>query len=508
MKHISRKYFYLIVLGVITLMVAVYSPLNPLTQKAITTDQAVFFTIAKGLLEGKLAYVDFFDHKGVLLYMILAAGLWVSKSLIGNFVIELVVIFSSAFFMYKIARLFADEWMSLFAVFVVFASDITLFTSSNSEEYIFPLLCASVYLFLLQLRDGIRLRQVFFIGACGMLVFFIKYNYCLIWAALGILLFIYMLLKRSGFLQVARMCLSFGGGMLAATLPFAVYLLATDSFGAFMDVYVLYSLHYAEFTGISERLNCIRFLLDTPINVFYYAAILMCVVLVIGIFTKKKSLELGMKQKKIEMLFYFMVLSMAGLAVTSSPGQSWYYYKQATMVIYVVPLAVFMKVACQWLVRVISEKTGKHVKRVTVLVSGAMALLVLFSIRSRLTPEQYKMNADARFASAMTICNLIDEYCGEDDTMISFSNDCTMYFYSDCETASRIFFPSATIVEDALIDELMQDLEENEPKVITYQCDWEAGLTERMKEEAKDFTEKKYSLLYEDEYRSMYLRNN
>ncbi len=58
-----------------------------------------------------------------------------------------------------------------------------------------------------------------------------------------------------------------------------------------------------------------------------------------------------------------------------------------------------------------------------------------------------------------------------------------------------------------MIDELMGDLEKNEPKIITYQCDWEAGLTERMKEEARSFTEKYYSLLYEDEYRSVYLKN-
>ena len=58
-----------------------------------------------------------------------------------------------------------------------------------------------------------------------------------------------------------------------------------------------------------------------------------------------------------------------------------------------------------------------------------------------------------------------------------------------------------------LDDELMQDLEHNEPKIITFQCDWEAGLTERMKEEARAFTEANYSLLYKDEYRSAYLRN-
>lgn len=526
MRATLRKYDDLIVLCAITLVVAVYSPLNPLTVKGITTDQAVFFTIAKGILNGKLAYVDFFDHKGILLYLILAAGLWFSESLIGNFVIEWIVIFLSAFFMYRIARLFAGKWISLLAVAVVFASDITLFTSSNSEEYIFPILCISVYLFLLQIRNKIKLYQVFLIGAGGMLVFFIKYNYCLIWAALGILLFLSMLLKRSRFVEIVKMCLAFGGGMLAATIPFALYLFATGSFGAFMDTYVLYSLHYAEFTGAAARVNCIRFLLDTPVSVFFYAAALLCVVLVIYIWFKKESPLPEIDKKQAEMSVYFMILSAAILVVTSSPGQSWYYYKQATMLIYIVPLALIVNVIYGWVCRklpgekISSEKApdenlpdgktqeGKtRGKRLYSLIcGGVLTLLVLFSIRNRLTPEQYRIVQDERFVGAMKMCELIDEYCGGEDTMISFSNDCTMYFYSDCETASRIFFPSATIVEDELIDELMGDLERNKPKIITYQRDWEAGLSERMKEEACSFTEADYSLVYEDEYRSMYLR--
>ncbi len=507
MREVLRKYYYLIVLCAITFVVAIYSPLNPLTVKGITTDQAVFFTIAKGLLNGKLAYVDFFDHKGVLLYMILAAGLWFSENLIGNFVIELAVIFLSAFFMYQIARMFANEWISLLAVFTVFASDITLFTSSNSEEYMFPILCVSVYLFLLQIRDGIKKYQVFLIGAGGMLVFFIKYNYCLIWAALGIFLFLHMVLKRSRWHEIIKMCLAFGGGMLAATVPFLLYLFASGSFEAFMDTYVLYSLHYAEFTGVPERVNCIRFLLNTPISIFFYAAVFVCVLLIIYFGVKKKNSLLGVERRQTEMSVWFLLLSAAILVVTSSPGQSWYYYKQATMIIYVVPLALIVSMAYRWMCGQLSDRKWIHKKQQAFVCGSILTLLVLFSIRSRLTPERYIIVPDARFAGALTICELIEEYCDEDDTMISFANDCTMYFYSDCEAASRIFFPSATIVEDELIDELMQDLEHNEPKIITFQCDWEAGLTERMKEEARAFTEANYSLLYKDEYRSAYLRN-
>jgi hypothetical protein len=489
----------------LTAVIAMYSPLNPIWGKGLTTDQAVFYTIAKGLLEGKLAYVDFFDHKGSFLYLLLAAGLALGKLLggllLGNFLLELLVIFVSASFMYKIARLFAGEWLSFLTVACIFLSDITLFTTSNSEEYMFPLLCISVYLFLLQIRQegNVSNPQVFVIGLCGMLVFFIKYNYSLIWAAMGVLLLLCMGLWRRSFRQIVGMCISFGLGMLAVALPFGIYLLATNSFAAFMDTYVLYSLHYAEYTGLTERLNCMAFLLDTPLCRGLIIAVILWLVLLFG----KKKNQIPMKEMGI-----FLVLAAVVVVTTASPGQSWYYYKQATMVIYTVPIAFLgqflLSLAGNGESSPIDElKAEKSYKFILeILVSVGLAVVLLWGTNR----EDFHLKTDDRLESAQTISQIIRDNCGEGDTMISFSNDCTMYFYSDCPVASRIFFPSAAIVEEDLLDELMGDLEEKQPRILTFQNDWQAGLSGQMIQEVEDFTEENYSLIYQDKYRDVYQR--
>jgi len=496
-KNAIKNHYHLCVLGLITLLVATYSPLNPLFEKAITTDQAVFFTIAEGLLDGKLAYVDFFDHKGPLLYMILALGLVFPGEMIGNFMIEIGVIFVSALFLYKIANLFAARWISLLSVLIIFCSDITLYTTANSEEYIFPLICISTYLFLLQLKNGIDRRQVLIIGFCGMLVFFLKFNYCLIWASLGILLFIWMLLQKKHKLDIVKMCVAFFAGMILAVVPFAIYLFATGSFDEFLEVYVLYSLNYAEFTGIDARINCIKFLLDTPISIFFYISLFVLLLYLIYRSVTKKESFLEMRQEQFVLAIYFCVFSLAVLGVTASPGQSWYYYKQGAIIIFIVPIALVMNM----LFELLSIKLNKVICAVIVVIA------FVASIHTRLTPSWYKITTDYRFASAMTICDIINQNCTEDDNMISFTNDCTMYFYSDCEPASRIFFPSAAVVNEGLFDELMSDLNRNKPKIITMQSDWKAGLSERMQEETRAFISASYILIYEDEFRTVYLRD-
>ncbi len=49
--------------------------LNPFTLYS-GYDQAIFEQMGLGMLQGRIPYVDLFDHKGFLLYAINAAGLW------------------------------------------------------------------------------------------------------------------------------------------------------------------------------------------------------------------------------------------------------------------------------------------------------------------------------------------------------------------------------------------------------------------------------------------------
>ena len=59
-------------------------------------DQSIFEQVGLGMLQGRIPYVDLFDHKGFLLYVINAIGLWISPGHLGIYILlSLYLIFPS-----------------------------------------------------------------------------------------------------------------------------------------------------------------------------------------------------------------------------------------------------------------------------------------------------------------------------------------------------------------------------------------------------------------------------
>lgn len=50
-------------------------------------DQSIFEQVGLGMLQGRIPYVDLFDHKGFLLYVINAIGLWISPGHLGIYIL-------------------------------------------------------------------------------------------------------------------------------------------------------------------------------------------------------------------------------------------------------------------------------------------------------------------------------------------------------------------------------------------------------------------------------------
>ena len=68
-------------------------------------DSSVFYTIGRGIAQGKAAYKDMFDHKGLYLYLLNALGVLISDwHMLGLWLVETLFVLADCFLIFRIAR--------------------------------------------------------------------------------------------------------------------------------------------------------------------------------------------------------------------------------------------------------------------------------------------------------------------------------------------------------------------------------------------------------------------
>lgn len=76
-------------------------------------DPNIYFSIGKGVFNGKIPYKDLFDHKGPLIFLIYGIGYLISNmTLSGIFLIQVCLWTVSMIYAYKLSMLFLDRTFS------------------------------------------------------------------------------------------------------------------------------------------------------------------------------------------------------------------------------------------------------------------------------------------------------------------------------------------------------------------------------------------------------------
>ena len=103
-KNIKKKYkkvIFCFILALVSLLIcSESSPLYPLND---WFDANIYFTVGKGMVNGFVPYLDLFDHKGPIIYLIYGIGSLISSSsFIGVFILEVISFTIFLYYIYKI----------------------------------------------------------------------------------------------------------------------------------------------------------------------------------------------------------------------------------------------------------------------------------------------------------------------------------------------------------------------------------------------------------------------
>lgn len=226
------------------LFVTLMSTTSPLYLFHDSTDANWFFTMGKGMVNGKVLYRDLFDHKGPLLYALHAVGYLLSPTdFHGVWMIQIVFFAAFLYVSYYILRLYlsqAASYCGLIFTAAAAASAKAYAGGDTAEELCLPLLAVGVYVTLRHFArtDGKPVAARVLLG-CGVLagcVLWIKYTMLGIYFIMMAALFFERLLRRD-WRRAFTSCAWFLLGMLLATLPWVVYFAVNGALGSWWEVY-------------------------------------------------------------------------------------------------------------------------------------------------------------------------------------------------------------------------------------------------------------------------------
>ncbi|HOV69672.1 MAG TPA: hypothetical protein PLZ84_05060 [Clostridia bacterium] len=254
-KQVPVEFIYCLGIALIFLLICTKSsPLYPFND---WNDSNAFFTMGKGMMNGKVLYRDLFEQKGPLLYFIHGLAYLISpRSFLGVFVFETLSFAVFLFFAHKIINLYLNRNYSFFILPV--ASYIILITQSfhfgdSAEEFGLPFAMMSMYLILKYFRgiypNPMPAKWLLASGAAAGCVAMIKYTFIGFWFGWMLVLAIaYLINKR--FLEVIKASGLFLAGIAAAVLPWLIYFIVNAALDDFIHCY--FTVNFRAYTGQTD----------------------------------------------------------------------------------------------------------------------------------------------------------------------------------------------------------------------------------------------------------------
>lgn len=236
------------------------SPIYSLTDKL--TDSYMYQIIGKYWDTNNIPYINLFDHKGPLIFMISAIGYRLTGNRYGIFIIQIIFMYATVKIMHK---LFNTEFSSKKSVYLSLISLLSIFliyTEGNlTEEYILPFVMISFYYFYKWL---VNYQKDYTHKVFSAFIYGVTFGIALmtrVTNAIGICFIVFfiliILLKNKAWRNILYNAVGFIIGVILIAAPFVIYFYTKGALSEMIYGTIGHNINYA--------LNSSTFAESTPI---------------------------------------------------------------------------------------------------------------------------------------------------------------------------------------------------------------------------------------------------
>lgn len=400
-------------------------------------DSGIFAYVGFAITKGKALYLEAWDNKGPLLYLINALGIVINYRY-GICILEFITLLSSLCLLYKTANLFISKEASAACAMVCMMTLTTIYEGGNlAEEYALPFTILGFYLIAKFFKNDSSLSrfEMVITGMCISAVFLIRLNILayLGCAVLGVVIF---LIKKKEYKKLGMVTLYAFAGFVIFLIPFIIYLASTGTLKACIDTAYLQILGQFSDITIFQRINNMNLMtLEITGNGTFF--IIVC-------FLFFYLLRLVTKRKDDEVFDYLCKIAVFGLITTflanGASGSGHRHYFISFIPVLIIPTVALAKYIMQLIERNCDEKYHNDDFKAAAIFVLAFAISAP-SLFSYVYNTVTKINPDV-ISYQRTVNKYIVENTDETDLIQVFGNDSAVssYYGSGRLAASNYFY--------------------------------------------------------------------
>ena len=250
----ENRWFPLVLIPIGVLFLLVYSFSTSPLYVDEGWDSNIFKEIGLAITKGKLLYVDIFDHKGPIIFLLNALGQSIIPGRNGIFLLQVIFMSGVLVYLFKMARLFLNGLLSFVAVIIVLGIYGGIMYEGNlGEEWGLIAIVVALYYSLRYLQSSPADSPVphpyalsVLYGVCFSWVFYIRPNDAVSMVG-GVMagIFLYLLFTRQ-FKNAIFNALFFLGTFIVLSLPFIIYFASKDALDAYYYGLIGHNSMYTE----------------------------------------------------------------------------------------------------------------------------------------------------------------------------------------------------------------------------------------------------------------------
>lgn len=462
MKLQKDKVNYLL-LFIFTVLLFFADTINPFSKQLPTHDSSMFLYFGQGMNNGLNFYSDIFDHKGPVLFIFNAIGMFfspettipassdiISFNFIGVWLIQIMIIFISLILIYKAGKMISNPKTIMISILTLFPAFVFFLQKGNySEVYAILFISWSLYYFVkfFYANQDFKKHHWIYVGVAGTGTLLLRFNMIILWVVFLLAIEFYYL-KEKEFSKAIETFLWTTLGVLIVAIPIVLYAVSNGSFSDMIYQSFTFNLNYAGTADLSGMVKTVATFLF--FSLFSFLPIFTCIYLYSFFKDRNKN--------KFEIIF--LVYFFLNLVTTIMSGRPYLHYLLTQVPAFILMIAFSLNY--------LSEQSldEKRKRIITLLFRSALVLSCLAALVIRIAPVNAKYAPEDQ--DKLDMSSRIKELTTPEDTIYAHNIDGTIYLYSNRYSSTRYFSLPAMDIDTvpSLKNDFFSDFKKVQPKVI------------------------------------------